>query len=129
MSQENIEVVRRCFEAWDRGDVDAVVREYSADVEVDMSRVIDGTFHGREAVRDYYVSVFDNLRFTNDDLELIDAGDDVVALTRARGTGTGTGAEGEVSFAYVFTVRDGLVRRIRMFVDHREALEAAGLSG
>src|SRR5262245_25619657 len=113
MSQENVEVVRRCFEAWDRRDVDGVVREYAPDVEVDMSRVIDGTFHGREAVREYYLSVFDNLRFTNDDLRLIDAGNEIVALARAHGVGTATGVESETSFAYVFTVRDGLVQRMR----------------
>lgn len=87
---ENVEVVRRCFEAWDRGDVDAVVREYAADVEVDLSHVIDGTFQGREAVREYFSSVTETLRFTNDDLELIYAGGQVVALARARGMGTAT---------------------------------------
>ena len=128
MSEENVEVVRRCFEAWDRGDVDAVVREYAADVEVDLSRVIDGTFQGREAVREYFSSVFENLRFTNDDLELIDAGGQVVALARARGMGTATGVEAETAFAYVFTVRDGQVQRMMFFLDRAEALEAAGLS-
>jgi ketosteroid isomerase-like protein len=92
MSEENVEIVRRCFATWDDGDIDAVVANYAADVEIDVASVMDGSYRGRDVVRDYFSSTLTSLRFAHDGLELIDAGDDVVALTRGRGMGAGSGA-------------------------------------
>jgi ketosteroid isomerase-like protein len=128
MSQENVAIVRRCFEAWDRGEIDGVVAEYSADVEVDVTSVMDGRFQGRDAVRDYFNSTLASLRFAHDELELIDAGDEVVALTRGRGVGASSGAGWESPLGYVFTLEDGLIRKMRFYLDHQQALEAVGLS-
>ena len=125
MSEENVEIVRRCFAAWDDGDIDAVVANYAADVEIDVSSVMDGSYRGRDAVRDYFSSTLTSLRFAHDELELIDAGDDVVALTRGRGVGASSGAGWESPLGYVFRVRGGLIRKMRFFLDHEKALKAA----
>ena len=128
MSQENVAIIRRCFEAWDHGDIDGVVAEYAADVEVDVTSVMDGRFQGRDAVRDYFNSTLASLRFAHDELELIDAGHEVVALTRGRGVGASSGAGWESPLGYVFTLEDGLIRKMRFYLDHQQALEAVGLS-
>jgi ketosteroid isomerase-like protein len=128
VSQENVDIVRRCFAAWDQGEIDAVVAEYAADVEVDVTSVMDGRFQGRDAVRDYFKSTLASLRFAHDELKLIDAGDDVVALTRGRGVGASSGAGWESELGYVFTLEDGLIRKMRFYLGHQQALEAVGLS-
>jgi ketosteroid isomerase-like protein len=128
VSQENVEIIRRCFEAWDQGDMDAVVAAYAGDVEVDVSAAMDGTIRGRDAVREYFESTLASLRFAHDKLELIDAGEDVVVLTRGRGVGASSGAGWESPLGYVFSLTDGRVRKMRFYLDHEKALEAAGLS-
>ena len=50
MSRENIEIVRQVYEAFDRGDWDAVYRDYAEDAELTTPpRGLDaGIFRGRE---------------------------------------------------------------------------------
>jgi uncharacterized protein len=128
MTEENVEIVAECFRAWDRGDPDDVVANYASDVEVDASRVADGVYRGREAVRSYYRTVFESLGFVNDELKLLPAGDKVVAITRLHGVGAASGAEVQTPFAYVFTLRDGCVQHVCFYPDPTDALDAVGLS-
>jgi ketosteroid isomerase-like protein len=59
--------------------------------------------------------------------ELIDAGGDVVAVTRHYGTGRLSGVAVEALVAYVFTVEAGKLVRLRIFNTRAQALEAVGL--
>jgi ketosteroid isomerase-like protein len=61
-------------------------------------------------------------------LELVDCGDDVVAVIEATGTGTRSGVTGTVSCGQLETWRDGKVTKIRYFTSKEAAREAAGLS-
>jgi ketosteroid isomerase-like protein len=60
--------------------------------------------------------------------EMIDAGDRVVQRNRARYQGQSSGIEDEVVFTQIATFRQGKVVMLEYFMDHQEALEAAGLS-
>ncbi len=60
--------------------------------------------------------------------EAIEAGDKVVAVSRQRGTPGHGGPQVELRLAQVWTFRDGLIARMKMYPDRAEALEAAGLS-
>lgn len=128
MSQENVEIVAECFHAWDRADLDGVVASYAPDVEVDATRVMEGVYRGRNAVRAYYRTIFETLVFANEELKLLAAEDKVVAITRLRGVGATSGAEVETPFAYLFTLRDRRVQRVCFYAQPDEALAAAGLS-
>jgi ketosteroid isomerase-like protein len=125
--RENIDVVADCFRAWDRGDPDGVVANYAADVELDASALLEGVYRGRDAVREYFRTIFESFTFANEDLDLIPAGAQVVAITTIRGMGTASEAAVEARFGYVFTVADGCVRRVRLYSDPNEALAAAGV--
>jgi ketosteroid isomerase-like protein len=73
----------------------------------------------------------DNLgeAFRVEALEIIDCGDDVVvAVVEAQGTGTGSGAQVRQRWAQLYSVRDGLVARVKPFPDRDAAVRAAGLS-
>ena len=60
--------------------------------------------------------------------QLIDAGDQVVAVARWRGRGRRSGVVTEWPHASVFGVREGLVTSLVSYSEPRDALEAAGLS-
>ena len=49
MSEENVEIVRRVFEAGNRGDLDALAEAY--DPEVEIVTLMSGTYHGPEGAR------------------------------------------------------------------------------
>jgi ketosteroid isomerase-like protein len=54
MSRENVEAVRRAWEAGQRGDLDAGLAVFAPNVELDLTpggRVDADVYYGREAVR------------------------------------------------------------------------------
>jgi ketosteroid isomerase-like protein len=125
MSQENVELVRRIYDAWNREES---ARDFiAADLEyVNPSYAVEpGTRHGRRSlalVRDTY----DDFEIKID--RIIDAGDETVVLARYTASGPVSGVPVAGEHGYVWTVRDGLAVRFQWFQSHREALEAAGIS-
>ncbi|HEX2127986.1 MAG TPA: nuclear transport factor 2 family protein [Solirubrobacterales bacterium] len=132
MSQDNVETVRAATAAFNRGDLD-VWLEYFAD-EIDY-RAIEGApddrgpMHGKEAIRAYaqdWLGTFD--KFRSEPVELIKAGEDtVVAVTRISGHAKLSGVETNLTYAALYTVRNGKIVRGREYWTPAEALEAAGL--
>jgi ketosteroid isomerase-like protein len=129
MSRENVEVVRRAFEAYARGDVEAMLEE--VDQEVQWKQVEEpGPVYGRDGVREAlrrWDETWDNLQAEVE--EYIDAGECVVALIRFRGLGRTSGVPVEMASYHVFTVRNGKVARMFEYGPGKrvEALEAVGL--
>ena len=127
MSQENVEVVRRAWEAFTRRDNEAVLRLDDPEVEI-YDVFYDRTYRGPDGVRDYFrewVSIFDALGSEVE--EWIDAGDDVVAVHRSRGRGKRSGVPVEQRESHVWTLRDGKLRRLRIYRSKSDALKAVGL--
>ena len=125
MSEENVELVRRIYDAWSREES---ARDYIAeDVEyVNPSYAVErGVRRGRRS----FAAVRDTLGdYRVRPVDYVDAGDDdvvVLAVFEASGTDSGVPLAGEQGF--VWTVREGQAVRFRWFNSHREALEAAGL--
>jgi ketosteroid isomerase-like protein len=60
MSQENVEVVQRVFEAVNRGDIDAALELVADDYVMDWSNSIGpgkGVYHGEQGVREIWASI------------------------------------------------------------------------
>jgi ketosteroid isomerase-like protein len=130
MSQENVEVVRRFYEAWNAGDMNALGELYDPDAVV---RAPDGwpepgPFVGREAV----MRQFRQMRETWDAdageplSDFIDAGDRVVVRFVWRGAGHGP--ESTMEFTVVYTLREGRIAYQETYWNHAEALQILGLS-
>ena len=125
MSQENVELVRRIYDAWDRKES---ARDFIAeDMEyVNPSYAVEpGTRRGRKSlgvVRGTYQD------FAIEVERIIDAGDETVVLAHFSASGPVSGVPVAGEHGYVWTIRDGLAVRFQWFQSHREALEAAGLS-
>jgi ketosteroid isomerase-like protein len=131
MSQENVEIVRRHLQAWNRRDKAAYVASFHPDGEIDWSRaraLYRGVYRGREQQKTFWDEFWS--LFEDSQLEihkLTQAGSEVVVWNTAHMWGR-DGIEVMARSALVFTVENGGISRLRLFQEEAEALEAAGLS-
>jgi ketosteroid isomerase-like protein len=137
MSQENVELVRRAYEAFNHGGVDACVSAgvWSPEIvwDVTPSGIPGlGTYRGQTEVRRFFEEDwFSTFPFDEWEVELedvIDAGDRVIGMSRQHGRGATSGAATELELAQVSIVRDGQIVRVDNYTDREKALKAAGLS-
>jgi ketosteroid isomerase-like protein len=133
MSQENVERVRRAFDAWNAGDFDGWVERMHPDFE--WSPAIPQTMEGAEAVyrggsglRRYWDEMHSVWDFTGEVAEVRDLGDTVMILGCVKATGRVSGVDVDSPWAMVVELKDGLGIRARTYRSHHEALEAVGLS-
>ena len=120
------------FEAFNRGDVDAVVADFAPDCEYIPSGAIPGVTGVSRGPEGYKRFVRLAFRDEFDDAhleihELIDAGDHVFVSLTIRGRGKQSGAETSWHLWNVWTLRDGKFVHGQAFTAREEALEAAGL--
>src|SRR4051794_16658288 len=124
MSQENVEIVRAAYAAWNSGDVDAVRELYDADVFMRMPEgwPEPGPFVGREAVMREWEHVREawNADVVEPISDFIDAADRVVVRVVWRVAGQGPAVNLEIT--NVLTVRKRKIVYHEFFTDHGEAL-------
>jgi ketosteroid isomerase-like protein len=129
MSQENVEIMRRSFETWNAGDMDALRETYDPDAIMPMPEdwPEPGPFVGRDGVMRQQEQMRET--WDADALELIsdfiDVGDRVAVRFIWRGAGYGP--ESNIEATGLYTVRKGRTVAIEFFWDHAEVLEALGL--
>jgi ketosteroid isomerase-like protein len=131
MSQENVEIVRRGYEQF--GATGRFVGETaSPDFVWDMSnfhgwpeqQAYEGIAGAEAFLRDW-AAAWDDWELELEALH--DAGDKVVGLMRQRGRSKSAGMPVDMSFAQVWTLRDGKGTKMEMFSDRDGALKAVGL--
>src|SRR5688572_7202587 len=126
MSEENVEKVRRGYDAFNRRDWDAAL----ADVDDSVTwrpifSVETAELKGKEAVRASWISAVDSLDIRISVHELIPVGDDkVVAIATWTGRGSASDTPVGSTGAQVLTMRDGMLIKVESYSDRREALEA-----
>jgi ketosteroid isomerase-like protein len=130
MSQENVEVVQRSYEAYLRGDLDAALAPLDPEIEIYDHDVPDaGKYRGLDGLLRWqadWESSWESWRW--DPEEFIEAGERVVAVLRVHATGRQSGVAVERTDAAVWTLRDGKCVRLDYYGSRAAALEAAGLS-
>ena len=132
MSQENVEIVRSLWEAWDRRDADAIFPLYDPEVDV-VPHSREGTFmsesyHGHDGVRRWirdWMDAFDGFYFHAD--EYLNAGGCVLVHATQGGRGKGSGVTVERSLWFLYRLQRGRIVRIETYDSKAEALEAVGL--
>ena len=131
MSQENVEIVRRAYQALNLGDIDALLALCDVGFRLDMSdRVLNpAVYEGHDGIRRFYAEVREVwASYTWEPEDLVESDDNVVALLRATGTGAGSGIEMGQRTAMIWTVRNDRATSLRFYRDRQAALEAAGIS-
>jgi|RhiMetdeSRZDD1v2_1073273.scaffolds.fasta_scaffold891071_3 ketosteroid isomerase-like protein len=129
MSQENVEIVRRSIEAYNRGDLDAVFKDAAPDFEYDLSRAVGPWrgVYGRDGALSQIREIVESWEWVRvEQHELIEVGEHVVVPWTLRGAGR-DGIEVEARSTWLCTIRDGLIVRICLYQELQEAFEAAGL--
>ena len=132
MSAENVGIVRRLYEAWNRADYSTALELIDPEIEVEYHGVMidkEASYRGHAGVRELLESTYEN--FEDHHLEVeqyIDRGDQVVASLHQRAAGTQSGVPVELRNAHVWTLRDGKAVRWRICRSRADALEAVGLS-
>jgi hypothetical protein len=133
MSQENVEVVRRAFESFARGDVEAALSIYDPDVEWQTAADEPDTqvYRGADGIRRLISSWAElweaGFEAAAEPQDFIDAGEHVIVPVHTRTRGRGSGVEVEIWETYLLTFSEGKVIRVCEFRTKEQALEAAGL--
>jgi ketosteroid isomerase-like protein len=135
MSQENVEIVRVAFEAWNArpGEPDFAYFHPELVYHPRADEPDPNPHVGREAYERLILGFVESFsKVTFDVLELIDAGDYVIASTVLhavpRGQESASGAGVNDTYVFVYRLRDGLVVEGWEYRTRQEALEAVGLS-
>ena len=132
MAKENVELVRRIFEAGGGASVDALLEFLPEDVvwHPPPEWIIEAEYRGHDGVREamaVFTETFDDYEAELHDIR--DAGDRVVALVWQRGRIDGGDEVIRQQIGAVYSdFRDGLVGEARFFRSWAEALEAVGLT-
>ena len=134
MSQENVEVFKRGAEAYNRRDIDALLKTLDPDVEWHSALLIpfggEATVsRGHDGVREVMGELYEALAEIHLEYsEVRDLGERIVGLGSIRTKGKQSRVVTEMAFGTVSDMRNGKGIRIWTYLDPQEALEAAGLS-
>ena len=127
MSQENVEIVRRCYAALDRRDWEGLWREAHPDFE--LRTQLQGSRLGADEAQAFIedqFAAFESWEVAPE--RFFESDDQVVAFVVMRSRPRGSSGEITIKIAHVWTLRDGTVLIIETFPQRQKALEAAGLS-
>jgi ketosteroid isomerase-like protein len=132
MSEENVRLARRMLEAFNRGDVDAVIATFDeaclVEEPLEMPDSPSSGFRGHDGIREWMANLrgvagvgFEPRSFTT-------SGEAVVSELASHGLGQGSGVPVEWTTFAVLHVRNGRIARAQAFLSRDEALAAVGLS-
>jgi ketosteroid isomerase-like protein len=133
VSQANLDVVRRGWDAWLRRDLPGFFDIFDPEVVWDTSHFHDwpeAAYHRIEGLERFlgeWLAVWADLEVEIDDVIAAPDGR-VVTLFRQRGKGRDSGIPMEMSQAHIATLRNGKVTRVDNYEDRGEALRDAGLA-
>jgi ketosteroid isomerase-like protein len=131
MSQENVEVVRRAFQAFADQDLDGALADFTEDVEWRLiggfADLMGSEFRGPDEVRSFMLELGENLGWGTTAESIRAAGERVVVIVRTAGVGGASGASASWRWGQVYAFRGGRVSAVDNYFEARDALAAAGL--
>ena len=130
MSQENVEVVKRAVAAINQRDIDGYLACCTEDVRL-VTPVADvaGAYDGPNGIRRFFTDITDaspDFKIGIESLEAVGP-DRVLGFMSITGTGRASGIPIESPTGNLYDLANGKIKRIRIFFDREQALEAAGL--
>ncbi len=131
MSREDVELVRRAYEAYSKGDLPAAGSAYSEDTVWDVSRFRPDvqTHSGEEELAKNLGSWRETWSEHSFSLEqAVDVGGYVVAVIKESGRGKASGAPVTIRYGQLIRVRGGKIVETIVFSDPEDAFAAAGTS-
>ena len=138
MSAENIETVRRLFQAVEERDLAGTLAVYDPEIVIREASFLPygGIHHGREGAKQHGMGAafaWDKFQPGDEkrlDAVFLDAGDRVVVLFRLKGLAVNSGKKIDVPVVGVYRVRGGKVVESQMFYsDTTEIMQLMADSG
>lgn len=129
MSDENVDLVRRGYEAYAARDFAAVFARLAPDVEIAQTAELPwgGTFRGHAAAQRFFRLLAEYTEAVPMPETFIAAGDDVAVVGRLRGRVRATQAPIDLPLVHVWTVQANRIVRFAAYVD--TAAMVAALAG
>jgi ketosteroid isomerase-like protein len=131
MSQENVELVRRAFQAFNDRDFDGLGCIYADDVEWRLgggfAALMGADIRGRSALLAWLADWIENLGVRVELHRAAEADPQVAVICEQRAMGRASGVSVTQRFGQVYTVRDGRISAIDNYEDPNDALKAVGL--
>jgi ketosteroid isomerase-like protein len=140
MSEENVELVRKTYAAYDaavsapkpREAIRAALERFAdpeIEWELDPTVSIDQkAYHGIDDVVEWFEVLLEAFEQAGQVPErFIDCGDQVLVFIRGEWRGRTSGLEINEQWTHLHTLRNGKIVRMQMFRDREQALQAAGL--
>jgi ketosteroid isomerase-like protein len=128
-AEENVELVRRALEAFQRGDAESLLAFLHPEVEVystpELANPVEAV--GRDAWLRWgmeWLEAWESFEIEALSIEAVGA-NHVVTDMRQNGRGKGSGVEVELRVAYMFEIHDGLATRYHLYPDRDQAMAAA----
>jgi ketosteroid isomerase-like protein len=128
VSDSNVEVVRRLFELYASGGVEAALEVLDERVAIVIPPAVSAepdSYHGHEGARRYFDGfdgMLEDIRY--EAFELIPEGEHVLAHARLAGRGVSSGVEVELETFVVHRVEGGKITRIEPHADVESARES-----
>jgi ketosteroid isomerase-like protein len=131
MTSENLDVIRQGYEAFGRGDINALLDSFDEQIQWvtpgPPELATSGKRTGRQEVAGFFAAVnqlFDIQRF--EPREFIAQGDLVVVLGSETAAARSTGKVLDLDWVHVFTMRNGKVTAFQEFFDTAAVVAALG---
>jgi ketosteroid isomerase-like protein len=134
MSQENVKVVRRAYEAFNTGDIPRWLEGWHPNAEMHGFPALPDaqTYRGHAELRTWIESILAGAEYFRVVPErFIDAEDFVLVPVQASAKGRGEWLSGmtvEMRFVHVIEIKDGKIQCLRTYAAEDEALKAVGRS-
>ena len=130
MSTDDMDLARKAYAAFNRGDVDGALQHLDPAIEWNMHEAFarsPRTFRGHEGVREVWALFGEALdEFVAEPVRMHDAGEAIVAEVRMTGRARGTREHVEHRLVQVWTIRDRQATRLDVYTTSEEAWAALG---
>ena len=130
MSEENVEIIRLDYEAFDWGDFAAFLDDHHPEIVTwAHPRGDAGRYEGKDGVIRFITEWTESFEeFSQVAEEFRDADEKVLVRVLHRGRGKGSGIPVEAHYWLVHHMQDGKAYQVDLYDNEAEALEVAGLS-
>jgi ketosteroid isomerase-like protein len=130
VSREDVELVRRSYETFLSGDIDAALGFFDPAGEfVSRFGVMEGrTYKGYDGIRQYLTDIEEAWEsYEREFVDLVDAGEAVLAIVDVKAVSKGSAVPVQERIGLAYWLRGGRIVRMVSYPTVDEALRAVGL--
>ncbi|GAA4582740.1 nuclear transport factor 2 family protein [Planotetraspora phitsanulokensis] len=119
MTENNVEIIRRLYDAFETHDFNVIAELFDTEVEIYQSELLPwgGNYKGHDGAVTFFTGLLQHIDSKVTLERFIEAGDHVVEVGRTAGTTTNGSVPFDVPEVHVWQVREGKIVRMESYVD------------